>query len=268
VAVCALATGHAQTTAHAAEKPKHSQASTTGRRTFESSCSSCHGLNGKGGERAPDIVTRPEIATLSDGEILKVLREGKPQAGMPPFAGLGPAKLSDILSYLRILQGERKAPAATAGAEQGKELFFGKGGCSQCHMVHGAGGFLGPDLSNYGTSHAAAADVRSAIVNADKRSKDRKGLANATTIDGKHISGLTRNEDNLSVQLQALDGTFYSLEKASLSELTFDSQPLMPDGYGSKLSKSELDQLVGYLLSIVDTKRDGPAIAKKKSDKQ
>jgi putative heme-binding domain-containing protein len=180
---------------------------------------------------------------------------------MPPFAGLGPAKLSDILNYLRFLQGERKAPSVTVGAEQGKELFSGKGGCSECHMVHGTGGFLGTDLSDYGASHSAD-DIRSAIVDADKRPEGRKGLAKATSKDGRQVSGLVRNEDNLSVQLQGLDGTFYSLEKSDLSELMFDSEPLMPNNYGAKLSKSELDQLVSYLLSIVDTKRDGQAVTK------
>jgi cytochrome c oxidase cbb3-type subunit 3 len=248
VLIFALAASHAQTTAHSA-----------GRRTFESSCAPCHGLNGKGGEHAPDIATRPEILRLSDSGTLKVLREGKPQAGMPPFARLGAAKLSDILVYLRFLQGKRETPTVMVDAEKGKEVFFGKASCSECHMVHGSGGFLGPDLSDYGASHSAD-DIRSTIVSADKRPGVRKGLAKATTRDGRKISGLVRNEDNLSVQLQAQDGTFYSLEKYDLSELVVDSEPLMSDSYGSKLSKSELDQLVGYLLSVVDAKPDGQAV--------
>jgi len=149
-----------------------------------------------------------------------------------------------------------------ASSEEGKEIFRGKGGCSQCHMVHGAGGFLGPDLSDYGASHTAD-DIRSAIVSADKRPGFRKGLAKATTKDGRKLSGLVRNEDNFSVQLQALDGTFHLLEKSAVSELTFDSAPLMPDKYGSSLSKSELDQLVGYLSRVADTKRGGQVVTSK-----
>lgn len=251
VLIFALAASQAQTTAHRA-----------GRQTFESSCAPCHGLNGKGGERAPDIVTRPDIVRLSDSGTLKVLREGKLQAGMPPFAGLGPAKLSDILNYLRFLQGQRRTPTVVVNAEKGKEIFSGKAGCSECHMVHGLGGFLGPDLSYYGASHSAD-DIRSAIVSAEKRPGSRKGLARATTRDGRQIFGLVRNEDNLSVQLQGQDGAFYSLEKSDLSELIFDSEPLMSDNYGAKLSKSELDQLVGYLLSVVDAKRDGQVVTNK-----
>ena len=252
--ICTLAASYAQTNAPRAEKPKQSnQALAAGKRTFESSCAPCHGLNGKGGERAPDIATRPEIVRLSDSETLKVLREGSLQKGMPPFAALGPAKLSAVLNYLRSLQGKGRAPAVTASTEEGKEMFAGKGGCSNCHMVHGAGGFLGPDLTDYGASHSAD-DMHGAIVSADKRPGGHKGLAKATTKDGQQISGLVRNEDNFSVQLQALDGTFHLLEKSSLSELTFDSAPVMPSDYESRLSKPELDQLVGYLLSIGEAK--------------
>jgi cytochrome c oxidase cbb3-type subunit 3 len=252
--ICTLAASHAQTTAPTAEKSKQSnQAQAAGQRMFESSCAPCHGLNGKGGEHAPDITTRPEIMGLSDSETLKVLREGKPQAGMPPFVRLGPGKLSDILNYLRFLQGKDRTPTVVVNVEKGKEIFSGKGGCSECHMIHGLGGFLGPDLSDYGASHSAD-DIRSAIVSAEKRPGIRKGLAKVTTRDGRQISGLVRNEDNLSVQLQAKDGAFYSFEKSDLSELMFDSEPLMSDDFGSKLSKSELDQLVGYLLSVVAAK--------------
>jgi len=173
---------------------------------------------------------------------------------MPPFAALGPARLSQVLNYLRSLQGKYRAPAVSANTEEGKNIFTGKGGCAQCHMVHGAGGVLGPDLSDYGVNHSAD-DIRSAIGSADKRPGFHKGLAKAITKEGQQVSGLVRNEDNFSIQLQALDGTFHLLEKSSLSELTFDSAPVMPGDYDSRLSKSELDQLVGYLLSIGDVKR-------------
>jgi cytochrome c oxidase cbb3-type subunit III len=242
--IVAIAASHAQTTGR-------NVGHNAGRRTFESSCAPCHGLNGKGGEHAPDIATSPEIMRLSDSETLKILREGKPQAGMPPFAGLGAARLSDLLNYLRSLQGKGKTPEMVGSAEKGKEVFSGKGGCSQCHMVSGSGGFLGPDLSDYGASHSVD-DIRDAILSAEKRPGVHKELARATTRDGREISGLVKNEDNLSVQLQAQDGAFYSLERSDLAELTFDSEPVMPSDYSSKLSKSELDQLVGYLLSVVD----------------
>jgi len=243
---CIFSLSHARTNASKAQN---------GRQTFESICASCHGLNGKGGERAPDIATRQEVVRLSDSETMKVLRDGVLQKGMPPFASLGQTKLTEVLSYLRSLQGKDKAPMPAVNVEEAKAIFVGKGGCSQCHMVHGTGGFLGPDLSEYGASHSAD-DIRNAIVSAEKRPASRKGLAKARTKDGQQVSGLVRNEDNFSVQLQSLDGTFRLLQKSDINELTFDSTPLMPDNYGSSLSKTELDQLVGYLMSVADAKRD------------
>jgi putative heme-binding domain-containing protein len=261
--ICILAGSRAQTAVLGIDgQEESSQGLPVERRTFESSCAPCHGLNGKGAEHGPDIAARSEVVTLSDSETLKVLREGRPQAGMPAFAALGPAGLSDVLRYLRFLQGKRRAPALAASAARGKAVFTGKAGCSECHMVHGRGGFLGPDLSDYGASHSGD-DIRNAIVSADKRAGFRKGLANATTKDGRRISGLVRNEDNFSVQLQGLDGAFYLLERSDLADLTFDPAPLMPDNDGSKLSQSDLDQLVGYLLSVAEVKREREAAASK-----
>src|SRR5262249_629850 len=112
VVICFLPQAFAQ-----APVPK----SSAGRQTFETICASCHGLNGKGGERGPDIATRPDIVRLSDAELQKILHNGKPQAGMPAFSGLGEAKLKDVLDYLRTLQGKRSTPVVTANIGNGKE---------------------------------------------------------------------------------------------------------------------------------------------------
>jgi cytochrome c oxidase cbb3-type subunit 3 len=241
----------AQETNRTGEKAKQlSQSSSQpGRQTFESTCASCHGLDGKGGERGPDIATRAEVVRLSDAQISKILQTGIPQSGMPAFAALGPAKLSATLSHLRLLQGKSAAPTLPGSAVTGKDLFAGKAGCSDCHMVQGLGGFLAPDLSNYGGSHSVR-DIRDAILSANKRSGSRKALAKVTTKDGQVVSGLVRNEDNFSLQLQTLDGTFHLLNKSDVSEIVLDSKPLMPSDYATKLSGNELDHLVAYLLSV------------------
>jgi putative heme-binding domain-containing protein len=225
----------------------------SGQHLFEARCASCHGLNGKGGERAPDLVTRPEIARLSERELLDVLRKGVPSKGMPAFGGMPPGELSSVVKFVRSMQGNRNLKFAPASIENGKKLFNGKGRCADCHMVHGVGGFLGSDLSIYAANHSAE-DIRGAILAAGKRPGIRKGLANITTSDGRTISGLVRNEDNFSIQVQSVDGAFHLLEKSALSELTFEPAPLMPNDYSSQLSQSELEELVAYLASTVDAK--------------
>jgi len=249
------------------QKAKQANEKTTeiGRQTFESTCASCHGLDGKGGERGPDIATRPEVVRLTDQQILKILRTGIPQAGMPSFVALGSATLLSTMNHLRFLQGKRAGPALPGNPETGKELFAGKAGCSGCHMVRGVGGFLGPDLTTYGAGRSVD-EVRGAILNPEKRRGLHKGLATATTTDGQTISGLVRNEDNFSVQLQSADGTFHFLTKSALAGLTFAPKPLMPGDYDTKLSATEMNHLVSYLLDAAHSQdQHAHASARKKA---
>jgi len=230
----------------------------TGRQIFSSICASCHGLDGRGGERGPDIVARAEVARLSDEDLLKVLRNGIPEKGMPPFASFGSTKLSALLAYIRALQGKGDGAAVTGDAKQGKDLFFGKGGCSSCHMVNGSGGFMGPELSSYGRNHNAA-DIRTATVNPRGRAGERSGGAEVITKDGKSYSGLVRNEDNFSLQLQSVDGSFHFFSKSDVASINYRKEPLMPTDYGSKLSAAELDALAAYLLQVAHAGRKSSA---------
>ena len=237
-----------------AKRPPLAAPPSGGQRTFDSTCASCHGLDGKGGERAPDIATRPEITRLSDQDLLKVLRAGIPEKGMPSFAALGSVKLSALLSYIRSLQGKGTAMPVAGNTERGKELYWGKAGCSECHMVNGAGGFLGRDLSKYGENHSVS-KIHSAIVKPEKTTGARGRVAEVTAKDGKLYAGVVRNEDNFSLQLLSLDGTFHFFSKSDLAAINYRQESLMPADYGSKLSAAELDALAAYLAGIARTKQ-------------
>jgi cytochrome c oxidase cbb3-type subunit 3 len=238
----------------AVKRPPNTSATSGGQQAFDSTCASCHGLDGRGGERAPDIATRPEITRLSDQDLLKVLRSGIPEKGMPPFAALGAAKLSALLSYIRSLQGKGTGIPVVGNTENGKELYWGKAGCSECHMLNGAGGFLGPDLSRYGENHSVA-EIHAAIVKPEKIPGTRGHVAEVTAKDGKIYSGLVRNEDNFSLQLLSLDGTFHLFSKSDLAAINFRQETLMPADYGSRLSAADLDALSAYLASLARMKQ-------------
>jgi cytochrome c oxidase cbb3-type subunit III len=226
-----------------------------GRHTFDATCASCHGLDGRGGERAPDIATRPEITRLSDQDLLSVLRAGIPEKGMPPFAGLGSAKLAALVSYVRTLQGKDIETSVAAGnSAQGKELYWGEAGCSGCHMVNGSGGFLGRDLSNYGESHSLI-EIRAAIVDPQKTTGPRGQAAEVTTKAGEKYTGVVRNEDNFSLQLQSMDGAFHSFSKSDVAGFNYRQDSLMPSDYGTKLSSAELVALAAYLAGIAPRKQ-------------
>ena len=218
-----------------------------GREAFESVCASCHGLDGRGGERGPNIATRAAVQQLSDEETLRVLRSGIPASGMPAFRALGVPKIKAVMFYLRILQGGVKAAFIPGDAQRGKLLFFGKGDCAKCHMVNGTGGFIGADLSYYG-SNGSVEEIRAAIMDPNKDLDPRKRTVVVTTREGRQFTGVARNEDNFSLQLQSLDGTFHLFWKADLDQLEFLPKSLMPSDYGSVLSSGEIDDLVSYLV--------------------
>jgi cytochrome c oxidase cbb3-type subunit 3 len=245
--------GLAQQAEQKGAKTSRAASVAAGRQTFSSICASCHGLDGRGGERGPDIATRPEIARLTDEETLKVLRGGIPEKGMPAFTELGSAKLMAVLSYIRTLQGKDAQAQAPGDPDKGKELFSGKAGCSSCHMVNGSGGFLGPELSGFGANHNAV-EIRAAILNPRERADGRHRAAELTATDGKSYSGIVRNEDNFSLQLQSSDGVFHLFSKSDVAAINYRKEPLMPADYGSKLSAVEVDALVAYLFQVAHAK--------------
>jgi cytochrome c oxidase cbb3-type subunit 3 len=219
-----------------------------GRGVYEPNCASCHGLDGRGGERGPDISTRAQVVQLSDAETLEVFRTGKPASGMPPFEFLGNEKLKALLAYLRSLQGRDATMTLPGDALRGKTLFFGRARCSECHMVQGQGGFLGRDLTHYGATAAPRA-IRDAIAGSEKIASRGNRITEVTVRDGGKLSGISRNEDNFSIQLQALDGTFHFASKREVTAIKTLPDPIMPANYGSTLTTMELDDLVNYLVT-------------------
>ena len=214
---------------------------------FENVCAGCHGLDGRGGERGPDIASRREVEQKSDAELAAILKYGKVTAGMPSFAQYGPAHRAALVAYLRVLQGRSKGNALPGDAAAGKTLFFGKAKCSQCHMVAGQGGFLAGDLSGYAVGRNAD-KIRAAIVAPDQGRDPRRGMVTVIRSDAATLSGVARNEDNFSLQLQTPDGTFHLLNKAEIRELRYEGRSGMPRDYGAALTARELNDLVSFLM--------------------
>ena len=223
--------------------------------TFESVCAGCHGLDGHGGERGPDIVSRREVVRKSDADLVAVLREGKVSAGMPAFGAYGEKQLWALVAYLRSLQGggQQRAPAGDPIA--GKALFSGKAKCSECHMVEGKGGFFAPDLSAYANLKTAD-DLRAAIVAPNRNRDPRTGPVRATMADRRVLTGMPRNEDNFSLQLLTPDGTLHLLNKATIVELTRLGRSAMHSDYDRTLSAHEIDNLIGFLQQVASSRSE------------
>src|SRR5258706_862026 len=250
ILITGMCTAHAQISSQQA-KPLQSgsAAAVEAGKTFAATCAGCHALDGRGGERGPNIATRPEVLKRSDTELLQTLRNGVPASGMPSFAALGDGKLSGMVGYLRTLQRKNAAAPFSGDVRHGELLFYGKARCSECHSMNGKGGFIGSDLSDF-ASGSYAAEVKNAIVSPDVDAKESRSKTLVTLRDGESFEGIVRNEDNFSLQLQSLDGAFHLIQKSDIADFKPAAQPLMPDDYGKSLTSAELDDLAGYLMSV------------------
>jgi len=230
-----------------APRPNETQAKASAREIFGRRCSTCHGLDGRGSARGPSIVASPSVNSRSDRELFDIITHGLPRAGMPGFGlFLSPADIHALVEYLREAGKTTEGPPAKEDAAKGRALFFGKAGCSQCHMVGGEGGFLGSDLSDFGRHHSPA-QVRLAILRPNDHLSPGKEAVAVITRDGGRWEGIVRNEDNFSLVLLDTKGVFHLLMKSELAGLERRPHSFMPDDYGSRLSPSELDALVSYL---------------------
>jgi putative heme-binding domain-containing protein len=254
----------AQTCAAQAKRNHSPDQHFTGRSSFNSSCAGCHGLDGRGSDKAANITTSEKVRRLSDTQLSGIILNGIPGTGMPSFRVLHEREIHAIISYLRSLQGDAGARSLPGNAERGKEIFFGRGGCSSCHTIAGEGGFLGPDLTDYGAT-ASGDTIRDEIVRSVRTPGQGYEMASLILGDGGRLEGLVRNEDNFSMQLQTSDGSFHFLQKAELRKFEHLKTSLMPTDYGKRLTTGELDDLVSYLMKACDGRKP-TGLSKKKDD--
>jgi putative heme-binding domain-containing protein len=115
-------------------------------------------------------------------------------------------------------------------------------------MVNGKGGFIGADLSFYG-AEAKPDQMRAIILDPDKNLPSDKKATTVVTTAGQTITGMLRTNNNFSLALQTLDGSFHFVPKSELTQVELGSHSLMP---AATLNSKEVDDLVSYLLRTGD----------------
>jgi putative heme-binding domain-containing protein len=213
---------------------------------YRSRCADCHGIDAKG-VRAPDL-TQVWASGRTDEGLFNTIRRGVPGTEMPAFV---PPRNPDndiwqALAYLRTLAAPAPADPPRGNAENGERIF--KKMCTGCHRVNGAGGRLGPDLSRAGNARS-----RERLVASIRRSLETSGPGyepvTLTPAEGAPIRGVTKNEDQYSVQVLDTNERIQGYEKDSLKSVT-KGRSLMPAFGPDRISDSDLDDLVRYLTTL------------------
>jgi mono/diheme cytochrome c family protein len=73
-----------------------------GAKIFRQRCSTCHGDDGRGTAKAPDL-TAPDVQAQSDGALFWKITSGNAHAGMPTFSYLPAPQRWQLVLQLRAL---------------------------------------------------------------------------------------------------------------------------------------------------------------------
>ena len=226
---------------------------------FEKTCAACHGSGGVGGDRAPRLANNAHLRSLSDAQIKAIIANGTP-GGMPAFA-LPDATLTDLVASIRAKNQSTVATSSPRQIAAGEGLFFGAGGCSECHMVRGRGGTNGPDLSSVA--------IRSTPPEMESMLDDPTGQMGIKTTSwcpgwafcpntewivvdverkaGTTLRGFARNRGEHDVELQTLDGKLHLLTEQDYVSIKSESQSYMPAFKGGASAKQDL---LAYLSTL------------------
>ena len=157
-----------------------------------------------------------------------------------PIDEISGDKQGQFSKYQRLLS---DAAISEADPSQG-ELVYQRT-CFACHMMHGKGGVIGPDLT--GSNRTNTAYLLSNILDPNADIQDDYKTIVITTNDGRTYSGniIAENDRNVSLRVVGQDPISISTSKIQNREVTTKS--MMPDGLLNNLSDVEVLNLVAYL---------------------
>jgi cytochrome c oxidase cbb3-type subunit 3 len=115
-----------------------------GRKIFVPTCGFCHG-NDAHGKSGPDLVRSALVLHDNKGDTIgPVIRNGRPDRGMPAFSSLSTEQIADISTFLHSRAGDVSNRFAykignllTGDPHKGEAYFKGDGHCDSCHSPTG-----------------------------------------------------------------------------------------------------------------------------------
>lgn len=236
------------------------QAVEQGKIIYNQACTACHGIDGTAGEIAPALGAAGHVyARKTDSQIFDAVKNGIPGTGMLPLG----VRLSDddiwkVTAYIEALRGTAIDAPLAGNVAHGKEIFSGKGHCSDCHMIDGKGGLIGPDLSDIAGKRNASSII-DALTKPDhlvygpggEHQRQLLPMANyrpvaVTTADGKIVKGVVLNEDSYSLQVMGMDNRLHLFDRSKV-KVAYGTKSLMPTDYDKRLTPEEFKDLLAFL---------------------
>lgn len=238
--------------AAAAGKTYPAQLVQQGGALFRQDCSFCHGRDATGGESGPDLTRSKLVAADVNGDkIGPVVRNGRPDKGMPPF----PRSDQQIASLVAFIHAQLQSAQAsgrrssggrkgvdpedlqTGNAEAGQQYFNGAGGCANCHSPTG-------DLAGIASRYRGLELEERMLY-----PRRPKATVIVTLGTGQEISGTLAYLDEFTVGLTNADGVYQSWRTRDVKYKVNAPAEAHVDLF-SKYTDADVHDLLAYLQTL------------------
>lgn len=216
---------------------------------YKQNCAACHGANARGAE-GPNLTRSTLVLHDEKGhDIAEVVKNGRPQAGMPAFPTLKQDEIYDIAEYLHqqvnnaanrglyanLYAGQRNQ---TGGDPKQGEAFF-QANCTSCHSATG-------DLAKIALKYPQAFAMQARFIWPGSK---EAGQATVKTASGETFTGTIVRLDDFDVALRNANGEYHSWPRNEVQVQVEDRlaghSALLP-----KYKDSDLHNVTAYLLTL------------------
>lgn len=244
-----------------------------GAKLYATNCAGCHGAAARGGVLAPDLLR--SLLVLDDEKgilIAPVLRDGRPDAGMPK-PNLTEPQIADVVAWLHLqtyAAGHRTTYAfqdvLTGDAKKGEAYFSAT--CSSCHSASGDLKGIGGRYDAFalqarwlqprGGRGAAGAGGRGGRGGGGRGAAATTPAANRSTItvtvtlaSGQKVSGTLDRADDFSVSLRDSAGEYHSFTREGGIPAVEIHDPLKPHvDLLAKYTDADIHNVTAYLVTL------------------
>jgi cytochrome c oxidase cbb3-type subunit 3 len=226
-------------------------AAAKGEPLYKENCASCHGEKARGAQ-GPNLIRSVLVLHDEKGEeIGPVIKNGRPQAGMPGFPGLSAQDQYNIAQYLH-LQIELTANRgtyrstysgllgqATGDPKKGEAFFNGAGGCNKCHSVAG-------DLAGFGKKFPQAAMMQARFLWPGSQGPEKAVI---TLPGGRKVDATVKTLNDFDVSFYDADGEYHYYPRSHVAVSVEDPlaghRALLP-----RYTDADIHDLAAYLVTL------------------
>jgi len=225
------------------------EAAARGQKLFATNCAFCHGMKATGGDTGPDLLRSSVVLHDQKGELVgQVVHNGRPDKGMPAFAGFTDVQLYDLAEFLhqRVEETANRGTykllnVVTGDPKAGEAYFNGPGKCNTCHSVTA-------DLAHIGSKFSPP-DLQQAFLY-PREGRDAVRKVNVTLPSGQTLAGALKRLDDFNVSLYDDSGEYHSIPRTPGTKVDVEDPLAAHRELLNRYTDSDMHNLTAYLATL------------------